>query len=77
MYGEKEKAVKAMEHKHMTFYEAASLAKEANAGALWLTHFSPSLIHPEEFLPKVRKIFPETYTGRDGKTVVLEFDKNE
>ncbi len=77
MYGEDDKHAKALEHKHMTFYEAASLAKEANAGALWLTHFSPSLIHPEEFLPKVRKIFPETYTGRDGKTVVLEFDKNE
>ena len=30
MYGEKEKAAKAVEYKHMTFYEAAELAKEAN-----------------------------------------------
>ena len=29
MYGEKEKAAKAVEYKHMTFYEAAELAKEA------------------------------------------------
>ena len=29
MYGEKEKAAKAVEYKHMTFYEAANLAKEA------------------------------------------------
>ena len=29
MYGEKEKAAKAREYKHMTFYEAAALAKEA------------------------------------------------
>ena len=29
MYGEKEKAAKAREYKHMTFYEAANLAKEA------------------------------------------------
>ena len=28
MYGEKEKAAKAVEYKHMTFYEAAALAKE-------------------------------------------------
>ena len=32
MYGEKEKAAKAVEYKHMTFYEAAELAKEANVG---------------------------------------------
>ena len=29
MYGEKEKAAKAVEYKHMTFYEAATLAKDA------------------------------------------------
>ncbi|MBQ8799143.1 MAG: ribonuclease Z [Lachnospiraceae bacterium] len=77
MYGEDDKQNKALEHKHMTFYEAAKLAKEANAKELWLTHYSPSLIRPEEFIPRTRKIFPETYAGKDGKTVVLEFDKNE
>lgn len=77
MYGEPDKQDKAVEHKHMTFLEAARLAKEANVKELWLTHFSPSLIYPEEFLPKTKKIFLETYAGRDGKTVVLEFDKNE
>ena len=29
MYGEKDKQAKAVENKHMTFYEAARLAKEA------------------------------------------------
>jgi len=77
MYGEEDKQNKALEHKHMTFYEAAKLAKEANVKELWLTHYSPSLIRPEEFIPRTRKIFPETYAGKDGKTVVLEFDKNE
>lgn len=77
MYGEPDKQDKAVEHKHMTFLEAARLAKEANVKELWLTHFSPSLIYPEEFLPKTKKIFLETYAGKDGKTVVLEFDKNE
>lgn len=77
MYGEPDKQDKAVEHKHMTFLEAARLAKEANVKELWLTHFSPSLIYPEDFLPKTKKIFLETYAGKDGKTVVLEFDKNE
>lgn len=40
MYGEKEKAAKAVEYKHMTFTEAAVLAKEANVRQMWL-----SLIH--------------------------------
>lgn len=77
MYGEDDKMNKALEHKHMTFYEAAKLAKEANAKELWLTHYSPSLIRPEEFIPKTRKIFPNTYAAKDGRTIVLEFDKNE
>ncbi|MGN1084576.1 MAG: ribonuclease Z, partial [Lachnospiraceae bacterium] len=77
MYGEAEKQEKALEHKHMTFSEAAKLAKEASAKELWLTHYSPSLIRPEDYIPKVRKIFPATFAGKDGKTVVLEFDKTE
>ena len=77
MYGEDDKMNKALEHKHMTFYEAAKLAKEANVKELWLTHYSPSLIRPEDFIPKTRKIFPATYAAKDGRTIVLEFDKNE
>ena len=77
MYGEDDKLNKALEHKHMTFYEAAKLAKEANVKELWLTHYSPSLIRPEEFIPKTRKIFLATYAAKDGRSVVLEFDKNE
>ena len=77
MYGEDDKMNKALEHKHMTFYEAAKLANEANVKELWLTHYSPSLIRPEEYIPKTRKIFPATYAAKDGRTVMLEFDKNE
>lgn len=77
MYGEKGKEQKAIENKHMTFYEAASMAKEANVGQLWLTHFSPSLIRPEEYISDVRKIFANAKIGKDKKTVTLEFDPNE
>lgn len=75
MYGEPEKEQKAKEYKHMTFYEAARIAKEAEVNKLWLTHFSPSLTRPEEFMDNVRKIFPRACAGKDGKTIDLLFDE--
>ena len=75
MYGEPEKEQKAKEYKHMTFYEAARIAKEADVNKLWLTHFSPSLTRPEEFMDNVRKIFPRACAGKDGKTIDLLFDE--
>ena len=76
MYGEKDKAAKAVEYKHMTFYEAAKLAKDADVKELWLTHYSPSLTHPEEFMGDVREIFANAKAGKDGMTVELEFPEN-
>ena len=58
MYAEKEKEAKARQYKHMTFYEAANLAKSAEARAMWLTHYSPSLTKAESYMDEVRKIFP-------------------
>ena len=74
MYGEPDKKAKARENKHMTFYEAAELAKRAGVPRLWLTHYSPSLNRPEEYLQAVRKIFPAAETCRDGKTIELVFE---
>ena len=75
MYGEKEKAAKAVEYKHMTFYEAAELAKETRVKELWLTHYSPSLTRPEPYMEDVRKIFPNAKAGKDGKSVDLMFEE--
>ncbi|MCR5154712.1 MAG: ribonuclease Z, partial [Lachnospiraceae bacterium] len=69
--------VKAVEHKHMMFAEAAKLAAKAEVGQMWLTHFSPALTRPKDYIEETRKIFPESYVGTDGKSVTLEFDKNE
>ena len=74
MYGEPDKKAKAKENRHMTFYEAAELARRANVPRLWLTHYSPSLNRPEEYLPAVRKIFPAAETCKDGKTIELMFE---
>lgn len=75
MYGEEDKTVKAKENKHMTFTEAASLAAKSEVAELWLTHYSPSLVRPEEFLGKAREIFEKTCLGKDGKTAELNFEE--
>lgn len=77
MYGEPDKEQKAREHKHMTFYEAARLAKEADCKEMWLTHYSPSLPRPEDYMDAVRKIFPRSVAGKDGKSIELRFDDEE
>ncbi len=75
MYGEPEKKDKAKEHKHMTFLEAADMAKRAQVKKMWLTHYSPSLVHPEEFMGGVRKIFPDSFAAKDGWTQDLAFEE--
>lgn len=76
MYGEPDKLAKAKENRHMTMYEAAKVAKSAGVPELWLTHYSPSLMHPEEYLKEVRKVFPETIAAKDGRTVELNFEED-
>lgn len=73
MYGEK-KSSKAVEYKHMTFYEAAHLAKDAQVKEMWLTHYSPSLTRPEEYMDEVRRIFPEAKAGKDRMSRELAFE---
>ena len=77
MYGEPDKMAKARENKHMTMYEAAELAKRAQPREMWLTHYSPSLNHPEEFMDDVKKIFPAAKAARDGWTLELGFREDD
>lgn len=74
MYGEDEDE-KARLNKHMTFKEAALTAKEAGVNELWLTHYSPSLVHPEEFAHAAKEIFPNTIIAKDRRTVELKFEE--
>ena len=75
MYAEKEKEAKARQYKHMTFYEAADLAKRAEVTEMWLTHYSPSLTRAESYMDEVHKIFPAASLGKDGRSVELEFEE--
>ena len=76
MYAEKEKLAKARQYKHMTFYEAAEMAKQAQVEEMWLTHFSPSLVRADDYMPEVRKIFANSHLGKDGKTKELLFQED-
>ena len=75
MYGEPDKEAKAREYKHMTFKEAATIAKEANPNEMWLTHYSPSLVKPQLYMDTVIKIFPNAKAGKDGMSVDLKFEE--
>jgi ribonuclease Z len=75
MYGDDGYLPKAINNKHMLFSEAAKLAKEGNVKELWLTHFSPGLTHPEDFLENAASVFSNTKLGEDRMKMELFFSK--
>lgn len=77
MYAESEKIEKAKQYKHMTFYEAAKLAKKADVRELWLTHFSPSLVKAERYMDEVKSIFAKASLGKDGRSAELDFEEED
>lgn len=77
MYGEPDKVNKAKEYKHMTFYEAAEMARQANVKEMWLTHYSPSLVRPQEYEDKVREVFSNTIVAKDRRTTTLLFEEGD
>lgn len=77
MYGDREKQEDAESKKHMTFYEAAEIGRAAQPGAMWLTHYSPSLVRPSEYMDETRRIFDRVEPGKDLKTITLKFQDSE
>ena len=73
-YGDDADAPKATAHKHMTFREAATLAREADAGGLWLTHFGAGMADPTVWDSNARDIFPQVELGYSGLTGRIAFD---
>lgn len=73
MYGEPEKQADAVAKKHMTFKEAANMAREAGVNEMWLTHFSPSMAHPKDYKKAAQDIFPNTVIAKDGENRTLRF----
>jgi ribonuclease Z len=77
MYGSAEELSKAEEKGHMVFAEAAEIARAGRVRELWLTHYSPSLTDPEEWLGEATRIFPNTRAGYDRMTGTLSFRDDE
>ena len=76
MYGEPGSEEKARAHRHMTYAEAATIAKNAGAREMWLTHFSPSLVRPKEYAQTAKSIFPNTVIPKDGFKKTLRFEED-
>lgn len=64
-----EDADKARENGHMTAAEAATIAREAGARLLVLTHFSQRYTDIEAFVAEARAIHPESVAARDGDVI--------
>jgi ribonuclease Z len=73
MYGSDDDLPRAQERKHMTFREAATLARDAGVGQLVLTHFSPSLSEPAAYASAAQAVFPSTIVGHDHLSLELSF----
>ena len=72
-YATDEELPKAVRNRHMTFGEAATMARDAGANRLWITHFSPALEDPGAFTANATNIFPEATIGHDGLKISLPF----
>ncbi len=73
MFGSDEKQERAIETGHMTFTEAARLCAQAQPTEAWLTHYSPSVGQPEEFLSAAQEIFPAIICGCSAMSRKLTF----
>lgn len=75
LYGDEEKQQGAAEKGHMVYSEAATMARNANVGELWLTHYSPAMLEPEEHLSVAQNIFANTKCGDNLMTTTLKFQE--
>lgn len=72
-YGDESKMDRALKYGHMTFCEAALLGKKAKVKRMWLTHFSPRMVNPAEYIEDAEKIFMGIEAAHDGKKIRLKF----
>jgi ribonuclease Z len=76
-YGNDDDQPRAVERKHMTFREAATLAREAGVGRLVLTHFSPLVVEPSAYAETAQSVFAESVVGHDGLTLSVAFPADD
>ena len=74
-YGENEQAVMAAEYGHMTFAQAAEVARRACVRRLWLAHYSQMVEDPRACLPNATEVFEDALCGEDGMSLTLQFEE--
>lgn len=74
-YGDDADHGKAVERGHMTFREAATLARDAEVGSLWLTHFGAGMPEPAFYFTNAAEVFLRTELGYGGLTGTIAFDR--
>lgn len=74
MYGAPEDIDKAEKNKHMLFEESAKIASEGRVKRLVLTHFSPSMERPEEYIENAKNVFENVELGYDGMKMRLTYE---
>lgn len=72
-YGDEKDVDRAIKNKHMTFLESAKLASKGDVKELILTHFSPVMNNPEEYISNATQIFSNTTVGYDRLIKTLNF----
>ena len=74
MYGGLADIEKTEKNKHMLFEESAKIAANGHVKRLVLTHFSPSMEKPEEYIENARNVFENVELGFDGMKMGLRYE---
>ena len=75
-YGSNDDIDKAIKNKHMTFKEAATLARDSSCKELLLTHFTPAMLEPKIYECNAKDIFKDTIIGEDRLIKNISFSSN-
>lgn len=75
-YGDDEDIDKARKNRHMTYREAAKVAKDAEADNLIITHFSPSINNPMDYRNNATDVFSKTFIAYDGLKGTINFKED-
>lgn len=73
MYWDKNE-IEAYDKMHSSIKTTMDIAKRANVSNLWLTHYSPRLRNPENYINAINSFFPRTQLGVDLMHTTLKFE---